>query len=126
VHHLAYLLNIDAVACAAEDETGPHGFRESTSLDGGSVRVEHPYGLAHLSADLFLIFSWEIDKMVIFGSDQERDSRLVEASTLSIPFLDTVERGFACQVEHEKDCYGIVANERKHVDELALTSQVPY
>jgi hypothetical protein len=122
----AYLLDIDAVARATEDEAGAHGFCEPTSLDDGSVCVARLYGLTYLSADFFLVFSREIDKMVIFGSNQEWYSGLVKAPSLSIPFFDAVERGLSCQVEHKKDRHGIVANERKHVDELALSTQVPY
>lgn len=31
--HVAYLLHVDAVACAAEDETGFHGFGKAACLD---------------------------------------------------------------------------------------------
>ena len=94
----------------AEDETSPHRLREAPRL----------------IADLLLIFSREVHKVVVFRANQKRDSCLVETSPLSIPFFDTVECGFAGQVEHEEDGDGVVADEREHVDEFALTAEIPY
>lgn len=88
-----------------------------------SHRLREPSGLI---ADLLLIFSREVNEVIVFRADQERDGRLVEASSLSIPFFDTVECGFAGQVEHEEDGDGVVADEWKHVDEFALTAEIPY
>lgn len=63
--------------------------------------------------------------MVVFGADQKGDGGLIEAACLAIPLLDRVERGFARQVKHEQDGDGVVAYERKHVDEFALASEIP-
>lgn len=63
--------------------------------------------------------------MIILCPDKEWDGSLVETSALSIPFFDGVEGGFAGQVEHEEDGDGVVAYERKHVDEFALAAEIP-
>lgn len=76
-------------------------------------------------ADFFLVFSWEVDEVIIFCANKERNSSLVEASTLSVPLFDAVQGGFPGQVEHEEDSDGIVADERQHVDELALATKIP-
>ena len=94
----------------AKDETSSHSLRKPSSL----------------IADLLLIFSGEVHEVVVFRADQERDSCLVETSPLSIPFFDTVECGFAGQVEHEEDGDGVVTDEGEHVDELALAAEIPY
>ncbi len=64
--------------------------------------------------------------MVVFGANEKRNGRLVEAAPLPVPLLDRVQRALARQVEHEEDGHGVVAHERQHVDELALAAQVPY
>lgn len=87
--------------------------------------LDSRHARGYLIADLFLIFSWEIDKVVIFGADEERDGSLIKSSTLSVPLFDTVEGGFPSQVEHEEDGDGIVADERQHVDEFPLTTEIP-
>ena len=79
----------------------------------------------HLIAYLFLILSWKIDEMIVFGANQEGNSSLVEASTLSVPLLDAVERRLPRKVEHEEDGNSVITDERKHVDELALTTKIP-
>ena len=63
--------------------------------------------------------------MVILGADEERDGCLVEAAALPVPFLDAVKCRFAREVEHEQDGYCVIAYERKHVDEFALSAQIP-
>ncbi len=63
--------------------------------------------------------------MVILRSHQEGYGSLVETPTLSIPFLDRVERALSCEIEHEENRDGVVADERQHVDKLALTSEIP-
>lgn len=63
--------------------------------------------------------------MVVFRSNQEWDGRLVESSSLSVPFFDAIERALPRQVEHEQDRNGIVAHQRQHIDELPLPSQIP-
>lgn len=80
---------------------------------------------AYLVAYLLLIFSGEIDKMIIFCADQERYGGLVETSSLPVPFLDAVEGGFAGEVEHEQNGHGVVADQWQHVDEFTLATQVP-
>ena len=71
---LTYLLDVDAVTRAAKDETCSHRFRKSSCL----------------IADLFLIFAGKFYKMIVFGANQEGNSCLVEAATLSVPFFDAV------------------------------------
>jgi len=63
--------------------------------------------------------------MIVFGSDQERYRCLVEASSLTVPLLDGVERAFASQVEHEEDSHGVVAHQGKHVDKFSLPTKIP-
>lgn len=63
--------------------------------------------------------------MVIFGTDQEGNGRLVEPATLSVPLLDRVQCAFAREIEHEQNCDSIVAHEGKHVDEFTLATQIP-
>ena len=61
---------------------------------------------ANLIRDFFLVFSREVYEVIVFCAYKERNSRLVEASTLSIPLFDRVERALSCEVEHEEngDC----------------------
>ena len=63
--------------------------------------------------------------MIILCANQEWNSRLIESPALPIPFLDTIECGFPCQVEHEEDSDCVVADEGQHVDEFSLAAQVP-
>lgn len=63
--------------------------------------------------------------MVVLGTDQEGYSCLVEATSLAIPLLDRVECALACEVEHEEDSDGVIAHQRKHIDEFSLTTQIP-
>ena len=63
--------------------------------------------------------------MVVLCADQDRNSRLVEATTLAVPLLDAVQSTFPRQVEHEQDGDSIVADERQHIHELALSAQIP-
>lgn len=80
----------------------------------------------HLCADLFLVFSREVDKVIVFCANQERDCRLVETATLAIPLLDAVQGALSCEVEHEEDGDCVIADERQHVDKFALASEIPY
>ena len=50
---------------------------------------------------------------------------LVDGTGLAIPVLDRHQGGAACQIKHEEDGQCIVADEREHIQELLLTSQVP-
>lgn len=79
------LLDVYAVRCAAEDQACSHSFCESSGL----VRY------------LFLIFSREIDKVIVFRANKKRNRSLVESSALTIPLLDTVQRALPRKVEHE-------------------------
>ena len=79
----------------------------------------------YLIGNLFLVFFGKVDEMVILGTDKKRDRRFIEAPTLPIPLLDRVQRTFSCKIEHEEDRYCIVTHQRKHIDKLALTSEVP-
>ena len=67
--------------------------------------------LAYLCRYLFLLLSGEVDKVVILCADQERNGRLVETSTLAVPFFDRVEGALSGQVKHEEYGNGIVADE---------------
>ena len=104
-----YLLHVDTVAGAAEDETGFHGLGESLCL----IR------------DFLLLLSRKVDKVVVLCADQEGYRGLVKASSLAVPFLDGVEGALAGQIEHEQDGDGVVADERQHVDKLALATEIP-
>jgi hypothetical protein len=50
---------------------------------------------------------------------------LVKTSRLAVPLLDTVERCFPCQVEHEQDRDGIVRDKRQHRYEFTLSTEIP-
>lgn len=63
--------------------------------------------------------------MIVLCAYKDGNGRLVESSPLAVPFLDAVQRALAGQVEHEEDGYSIVAHERQHIDELALTAKIP-
>lgn len=54
-----------------------------------------------------------------------RDTHLVEPPSLPVPFFHAIQRGSPCEIEHEKDCDGIVGDKRQHGDELALSSKIP-
>lgn len=97
------------MAGAAEDQTGLHGLGKPLCLH----------------ANLLLFLLGEIDKVIVLGTDKERDSRLVETSSLPIPLLDGIEGALAGQIEHEEDGDSIVADEGQHVDKLALTAKIP-
>jgi hypothetical protein len=64
--------------------------------------------------------------VIVFRANQERYRSLVKSSALSVPLFNTVQRRLACEIEHEEDGHGIVANEGKHVDEFSLPAKVPY
>ncbi len=49
--------------------------------------------------------------MVILCADQERNGRLIETSTLAVPFLDRIECALSGEVKHEEYSNGIVADE---------------
>lgn len=70
--NFAYLLNIDAVAGAAEYETCSHGFGESTRLQiCVNVKTICPTtrGLMYLIAYLFLILDRKCDELIVFRSN---------------------------------------------------------
>lgn len=64
--------------------------------------------------------------MVVFRADEKRDCRLVEAAPLPVPLLYGIECAFPREVEHEEDSDGVIANQREHVDKLALATKIPY
>ena len=97
------------MARTAEDEAGTHRFGEALSL----------------SRDFLLILSREVDEMVVLGTDEEGDRRLVEATALPVPLLDGVEGAFPRQVEHKQDGDGVVADKWQHVDEFTLAAKIP-
>ena len=63
--------------------------------------------------------------MIILRADEERDGSFVEAATLAIPLLYRIEGALACEVEHEQNGNCIVTDQRKHINELALSAQIP-
>lgn len=123
-----YLLNVDAVASAAENQRGTHSLGESPCLRSWSAGresctlIKSPY----LVGDFLLLFPREIDEVIVLGANQNRDRCLVEPPSLAIPLLDAVERAFPGQVKHEQNRHGIIADEREHVDELSLAAEIPY
>lgn len=102
-------MHIDTVACAAEDQRCSHSLCEPACL----VR------------NFLLVFPWKVDEMVVLGTNQYRNGCLVKPPSLAIPLLDAVECALSRQVEHEEDSNSIVANQRQHVDELALAAKIP-
>lgn len=78
-----------------------------------------------LNGDLLLVLSRQVDKLIVLGSNQERNSGLVEPSALAVPFLDRVQSTLPSQIEHEENRNGIIADQRKHVDKLTLTTEIP-
>ena len=107
--HLEDLLHVDRVAGGAKNQWSLHGLAEPSSL----------------FCDFVLFLSRERGVMVVLGADEEWNRGLVEPARLPVPLLDRVQRGFAREVEHEKDGNCVVADEWKHVDKLALTAQIP-
>ena len=105
-----YLLDVDAMAGATEDQACSHRFCKSSGLIG--------YFL--------LILSWEIYEMIVLGADKEWNGRFVEASTLSIPLLDRIQGTLPREIKHEQDGNGVIANQGKHIDEFPLPSEIPY
>ena len=67
----SYLLNIDAMACATEDQACLHGLGEATSLyQLVSDAQDSPLtSTSHLSRNFFLVFFGEVDKMIVLGSN---------------------------------------------------------
>lgn len=63
--------------------------------------------------------------MIILRADEERNGSLIEAATLTVPFLDRIKRALACEVEHKQNGNCIVADQRKHINKLALSAQIP-
>lgn len=85
------LLNVDTVAGAAKDQTGLHCLCESLCLGRMSTRINCARTPStYLKTDLLLFFPWEIDKVVVLGSNKKGYCGLVEASALPVPFLDGV------------------------------------
>lgn len=82
-------------------------------------------GPTHLVGNFLLILDGKVDKMIVFRADENRDGRLVEASALSVPFLDAVEGALSRQVKHEENGDGVVADQRQHIDKLSLAAQIP-
>ena len=133
-HNFEDLLDVDAVTRAAEYETCPHGLCKSPSLNRrqkvsvSDMRTSwecRKHARTYLVADLLLIFPRKVHKVVVLGTNQERNGSFVEASTLSVPLFDTVERRLPGEIEHKEDSHGVVADERKHIDELSLSAKIP-
>lgn len=81
--------------------------------------------VSYLKRNLLLILAGKVDEMVILCPNQERNGRFVKPTALPVPLLDRIQCTLPCQVKHEKDSYSVVAYERKHVDELSLTTEIP-
>jgi hypothetical protein len=79
----------------------------------------------YLIRDLFLFVNRKVDECIVLCADQKWNGRLVKATPLSVPLLDAVERALAREVKHEKNSDCIIAYERQHVDEFALTAEIP-
>lgn len=79
----------------------------------------------YLQRNLLLVFSREVDELIVLGSHEERDGCLIEPAALAVPFLDRVQRALTSEVEHEQDRHSIIANQWEHVDKLSLAAQVP-
>lgn len=75
---------------------------------------------------LLLLLPREIYKVVVLCPHQKGDCSFVETAPLTVPLLDGVQRAFAGEVEHEENGDSIIADERQHIDELALASEIPY
>lgn len=73
------------MTCTTKNQTCAHCFCESSSL----IR------------DLLLILSREVHKMIVFSADQEWNRRFIEASPLSIPLLNAIQRTLPRQIKHE-------------------------
>lgn len=82
-------------------------------------------GYTDLCADLFLIFLGKADEMIILGANEKGNGSLVESSPLPVPFLDTVQSALSCQVKHEQYCDRIITDQRQHVDEFSLSTEIP-
>ena len=78
----------------------------SSSVGGQGLGVTRAY----LCRYFFLLLSGEIDEVVVLCAYEERNSRLVETSTLAIPLLDGIEGALSGQVEHEEYGNGVVAD----------------
>lgn len=63
--------------------------------------------------------------MIVLGTDEEWNGSLVESSTLPVPLLDGVESALTREIKHEENGDGVVADKGEHVDELALSTQIP-
>lgn len=82
-------------------------------------------GKTHLVGNFLLVLDWKVDEMIVLCADENGNGRLVEASSLSVPLLDAVESTLASQIKHEENGHGVVADQRQHIDKLALTAQIP-
>lgn len=79
----------------------------------------------YLQRNLLLILAREVDKVVIFGTNQEWDGGFIKTTALAIPLLDGVQGALPSEIEHEEDGHGVVTHKRQHVHKLALTTQIP-
>lgn len=63
--------------------------------------------------------------MVVLRTDEERNSRFVEATALPVPFLDGIQCAFAGKIKHEQYGHCVIANKGEHVDEFSLAAEIP-
>jgi hypothetical protein len=92
-----------------------------------SVRLTHNVTCCttYLVRNLFLFLARKVDKVIVLCADQEGYRCLIEASSLAVPLLDRVQRALPCQVEHEEYGHSIITDQRQHVYELALATEIP-
>jgi hypothetical protein len=111
--HYLYLLDVDAVTRAAEYQASSHSFCKSSCLLNISFSdsIEIRAGTADLRAYLFLVFLWKANKVVILRAYEEGNSRLVEPSSLTVPFFNAVQCALPCQVKHKEYSNSIVADQ---------------
>lgn len=57
-----------------------------------------------------MVLPWEVDEMVVFRSNEERNSCLIETSSLPIPLLDRIKGALAGEVEHEEDGNSVITD----------------
>lgn len=72
-----------------------------------------------------MIFPGKVDKMVVFCANEKGNRRLIESTTLTVPFLDRVQCALPREIKHEQNSNRVITNQRKHINKLALSAQIP-
>lgn len=99
--------------------------RATAEREKKKASISEPKSIAYLIRNFLLVLCREIHKVVVLCAHQDRNRRLIKAPSLPIPLLDTVQGALPRQVEHEQNSDCIVANQRQHIDKLALATQIP-